>query len=177
MFLMPGSRARQGLLRPSIRLLETLIANNSPSLTTTKSWAGYSHIQFIVSNYVPVLNANAFFLRVITNTGIQLTNYVGQLSFSGSGSPGALTTSTTAMQITGNTLNTANSGNSITATLINVSSIIQIKQLVFNFNMPASSVAGCGGSSWNGTAALVGGLFVTGSGNILQGTIDIYGII
>lgn len=178
MFLMPGSRAKPGKLRSSVQWLETLNLAGTPGVRNTKSWAGYSHIQFIITNFVPVTNAIACYIQLITSTGLQVANYTGQLSYSASGAAGGLSTATTAMQLCGNVTNSINQGTSISGMLIGISTLPTTKQCVFNFSQPTGAVGGCGASTWNiGSQAIIGGLFSPGVGNVLQGTIDLYGII
>ena len=64
--------------------LETLTASTSASLSTAQSWSGYSAIEFILNNLIPVTNSVNFLFQ-INSSGVQSTNY-SSTAFSAAGS-------------------------------------------------------------------------------------------
>jgi hypothetical protein len=158
--------------------LEQLTPSAVASISSTVSWSGYSNIEIIFENMVPV-SSSAPLIQLVTGGGTQTTGYSGQIVYSQSATATGLAAATNGLQWSGSPGTTASSGASGTARLYNIASTSAVKFMTANFTyLNASVTAGTSGCNWSTTnAAVTGAVFLFTTGNISTGTIRIYGIV
>jgi len=180
MFLMPGSRARSGILVPDIKLLNVLRANNSTSLADVTSLTkGFNYYEIVLTNVQPATNAVDLRLRVNSGGTVQTTSYVATVGYTaGSGFGNGTATTFIPLNGSGRVQNTGGVGVSGIVRLHgNPVTTTTIKHFEGSsaYNVGASSTdAAFFAGYWNSTAAIVGFEFSFSSGNITSGTIEVY---
>ena len=168
----------------SVVFLETLTASNSASISTSVSWSGYSAIQFVFLNVVPV-TAGVFFTFEFTSGGtLQTLNYNNSAYDSSNGGAILFNNATTGgiACCGGNSMgNNSSYGLSGTITVYNINSNSSFKIASGTTTYCANgstlpNVAVCGGT-WSGTGAITAATFIMSPGNISTGSIKVYGIV
>lgn len=158
------------------QFLETLTASTSSTLSSAASWAGYSSIEFVFLNIIPVSNAVTLQMQLTAGT-LQTTGY-GGTTFGVAGN----TTITAQSPTTFIAMNSATVAASTTFSgivrLINPSNTTSLKHVTgtTNNSISANSSSVVGGVL-NNTTAVTGATFSMSAGNIASGTIKIYGIV
>lgn len=163
---------------PAMVLLHTLTASNSTSLQdiTTLTTAGYTDFEIVLENLIPATNNTILGLQVHSGGSFQSTSYSCVCAFFSSASNTDANTSTTSIRFCTTMPNTVATGG--------VSGRIRVA----NPQGTASQKAWFGQFQGNGFGFLVTGLWTGGTGavdgfqiaaetgNILSGTVKVYGI-
>jgi|ERR1700722_7095965 len=157
------------------QLLNTLTAANSVSLSDTTSFLlGYNDYEIVFTNIIPVTNDVNLGFQVQSNGSFQATSYVSTILF---GSAGAASANdfTTSIVVSGQVINSV-PGSSGWIRVSNVGANNTPK--IWNGQQGQISTTFypmlCAGM-WNNNAPITGFQAIFGSGNILSGTIRVYG--
>jgi hypothetical protein len=163
-------------------LLATLTASNSPSLSdTTHFTAAYYGYELVFENVIPATNLVSGQLQVHSGGAFQTTNYLGQEAhYTGTG--GVPAVSTTFIPFgTVNNISTAAAGVGLNGS-VRVSNPTQTTapkvwtgEYTHAYTGPAVLLGVCGGW-WSGNGAIDGFQFSFSAGNIVSGTIRVYGL-
>jgi hypothetical protein len=161
-----------------MKLLNTLVANNSATLDDTSSiTSAYSRYRFVFLNVIPVTNAVQFWMRLYISGTLATSGYAGA-SWSNAGGAGAGGVSSVNWSFTNtnNTVGNMRPGITGEADLFGAGTDPQLRADIA-FPQSASVTAMAKASGFLTAAGVVSGVqFLMGSGNIASGTIKIYGI-
>lgn len=160
-------------------LLETLTASNSASLVSSVSWSGYSSIELVFLNLIPVTNNVSAQLLVHATSAYQTTGYLGISIVPNSTNIISLAPTTYIPLSNTSAVNTSGAGmqGSVCIFAPNTSNIHYCNGLV-SYSLGAQISTIIVGGAWGTAATAVDGFqFLFSSGNIASGLIKVYGIV
>lgn len=179
MFQTPGSRARPKYkILQSRKLLNTLTANNSPTLFDLTSFlSGFIGYELVFENLIPATTNVSSQIQVHSGGIFQTTGYLAnEMHFIGSI---ATTAFTTLIPPSSSSILNSAPGLGAIFRVFNPSLTSTPKNWIGTFSYASTvpgNVGGIGTGYWNSNGAVDGFQFLFSAGNITSGVIRVYGL-